>query len=76
MKDSDSAIVSRLNIIINLLLEQNPDGFSTTSKIQRLLALGLSKADVAAVIGKPVNYVTAVTSTKKARSAKGGMRDE
>lgn len=67
----ENEIVKRLNIVIHLLLEQRANSDeSTTSKIERLLKLGLSKAEVAAIIGKPINYVTAVTSTKKKRHSK------
>lgn len=64
----------RLNVIIQLLLEMTPSGAeSTTRKIEKLLDLGLSKSEVANVIGKKVNYVTAVTSAKKrSRSRKRG----
>ncbi len=67
-ESTENEIVKRLNVVIHLLLEQRANSDeSTTSKIERLLKLGLSTAEVAAIIGKPVNYVTAVTSTKKKR---------
>ena len=63
----------RLNVIIQLLLEMTPNGAeSTTRKVERLLDLGLSKSDVADVIGKKVNYVTAITSAKKRRGSRKG----
>ena len=66
----DEQVVKRLDIIIQLMLENGSNASdSTTSKIQRLLGFGLSKTEVAAIIGKKVNYVTAVTSSKK-RAAK------
>ncbi len=56
----------RLEIIILLLLESGPDAARTTSaKIQRLLGFGLTQSEVAEIVGKPLNYVTAVTSMKK-----------
>jgi len=41
-----------------------------SSKIERLLSFGLSKPEVASIIGKPINYVTAVTSGKKKQKIK------
>ena len=56
----------RLDAIILLLLESSPGGAdSTTRKIERLLELGFTSPEVAQVIGKKLNYVTAVTSGKK-----------
>ena len=60
----------RLDAIILLLLESSPGGAdSTTRKIERLLELGFSKPEVAQMIGKKLNYVTAVTSGKKRMKA-------
>lgn len=69
MRDTEGEIVKRLNIIIHLLLEKGGNGDeSMTSKIDRLLRLGLTQAEVATVVGKPVNYVTAIASKRKARA--------
>jgi len=56
----------RLEVIIMLLLEggANP-ATSTTSKIERLLEFGLTNSEVAEIIGKKLNYVTAVVSGKR-----------
>ena len=63
-------ITRRLDIMIMLLMENGADGAtSTTHKINKLLDLGLSQPEVARVIGKKLNYVTAVISGKK-RSTK------
>ena len=70
--DTEAALMTRLDVIINLLLESAPDAAATTTKkIERLLAFGLSSPEVAQVIGKPLNYVTAVTAMKKKRATKG-----
>ena len=56
----------RLDVIILLLLENGPDAAtSTTRKIEKLLGFGLTTSEVAQVIGKKLNYVTAVTSGKR-----------
>ena len=61
----------RLDVMILLLLEMAPGGAdSITRKIERLLDFGLTKSEVAEIIGKKVNYVTAVTSGKKRRASK------
>ena len=67
-----SGLRKRLDVIILLLLESAPDAAtSTTRKIERLLEFGLTNTEVAQVIGKKANYVTAVTSGKKrARTAR------
>jgi len=68
--DSES-LRKRLDAIILLLLESSPGGIdSTTHKIERLLELGFSSPEVAEIIGKKLNYVTAVTSGKKKAKAK------
>jgi|SRR2546421_3420255 len=61
----------RLDVIIQLLLESSPGGAaSVTKKIERLLAMGFSQSEVAQVIGKRTNYVTAIVSGLKSASAK------
>jgi hypothetical protein len=56
----------RLDVVILLLLESSPGGAdSTTRKIERLLALGFSQPEVAQVLGKKLNYITAVIAGKK-----------
>jgi len=62
----------RLDVIIQLLLETGEGAAkSTTSKIERLLAMGFSQAETAQVIGKKPNYVSAIAGQKKKGSAKG-----
>ena len=57
----------RLDVVILLLLEAAPGGAdsSTSRKIERLLGMGLSQSEVAQLLGKKPNYVTAVIATKK-----------
>ncbi len=56
----------RLDIMIMLLLENGADAAtSTTRKIEKLLSFGLTTSEVARIIGKKPNYVTAVIAGKK-----------
>jgi hypothetical protein len=65
----------RLNVVILLLLEMTPGGADTTTrKIERLLGYGLSQTEVAAIIGKKLNYVGAVVSGKKKSASKRAGR--
>jgi hypothetical protein len=74
--DENEWLRKRLDMIIQLLLEQSPDGAaSTTRKIERLLSLGFSQPEVAQVVGKKLNYITAVVAgKKKAASAVKGKK--
>jgi hypothetical protein len=59
-------ITRRMDVMIMLLLENGPDGaVSTTRKIEKLMSFGLTASEVARIIGKKPNYVTAVISGKK-----------
>jgi len=65
-------LLRRLDVLISLQLEspvadKQP---SIASKVHRLINLGLTPREVAAIIGKPINYVTAVLATKRARLRK------
>ncbi|MGO9038173.1 MAG: hypothetical protein ACLQKH_09325 [Steroidobacteraceae bacterium] len=70
--DETEWLRKRLDVIIQLLLELTPGGAASTArKIDRLLALGFSQPEVAQVVGKKVNYVTAVVAgMKKSTSAR------
>lgn len=59
--------VRRLDILISLALDQlTPDGvMPVAGKIRRLSEMGLAASDVARIIGKPLNYVTATLSQQK-----------
>jgi hypothetical protein len=65
----DEEIIKRLNILIAILLEQSSkaDKVSMTDKIGKLAELGISQPDIAKILGKPLNYVTALLSQKKSR---------
>lgn len=65
-------ILRRLDVLISLQLDiPLADGrASIASKVNRLISLGLAPAEVASIIGKPVNYITAILATKKARAKK------
>jgi len=69
--DDNEWLRKRLDTIIQLLIENGPGGASTTtSKIEKLLTMGFTQSEVAQVLGKKLNYVTAVVSGKKAPKAK------
>jgi hypothetical protein len=68
----ETGLRRRLDAMILLLLEIAPSGAeSVTRKIERLLGFGFSPAEVAQIIGKPANYVTAVTAGKRKAAGKG-----
>jgi hypothetical protein len=57
---------TRLDVIILLLLDhETGTTLSATRRIRRLLDCGLSKADVARILSKPTNYVTALSSADR-----------
>lgn len=63
------AVLQRLNVLIALELD-TPASEKTASiagKVHRLSGLGLSPGEIAGIIGKPSNYVTAILATRKAR---------
>ena len=63
-------VIRRLDILIALQIESfgGPEAGRTTTKIERLSNLGLLPSEVAAIIAKPTNYVTATLSKKKKTS--------
>ena len=69
--DAEQGITRRLDILIALSLEQLAgEGKSTMAdKISKLAELGVPPADTARILGKPLNYVTATLSQRKARKA-------
>ena len=61
----------RLDTIILLLLEGSAGGEQTMArKVERLLELGLSQGDVAQIIGRKLNYVTAIVAKRQKGKAK------
>ncbi|MGA2173334.1 MAG: hypothetical protein ABSG82_10060 [Sedimentisphaerales bacterium] len=74
MDDSkmSSDVIKRFNAIISLLLDLvgNTENISTTAKVQKLIDIGLTPAEVANILGKPINYITAILNQTNKR--KGG----
>jgi len=67
-ESDNQALVKRLNVMIALLLDQAAAGGKTVpmaTKIMRLAELGLSSGDIADIVGKAPNYVTATLSQRK-----------
>lgn len=62
--DYESQVIKRLNIIISLLIDAQGEaqGAADATKVKRLLAMGLTASEVAAITGRPTNYVTAIAS--------------
>ena len=60
-------VTRRLDLIIALLLDlPEPDSVSTmTDKIAKLLELGASPAQVAQILQKPLNYITASMAMRR-----------
>ena len=78
-KDQTSVgeIIRRLNILIALSLDKTgKNGLSMADKITKLNNLGVSSADIARILGKPANYVTATLSQRKTKKEKGKSNDE
>ena len=72
---SSEEIIKRLNILISLNLDSTAkNGLSIADKISKLNDLGVSSADIARILGKPVNYVTATLSQRKTKK-KGKSND-
>jgi len=72
----DEEIIKRLNILIGLTLDRGiEDGLSMASKIAKLNDLGVSTADIARILGKPANYITAHLSQRK-KVRKGKTKNE
>jgi len=66
---SNEDVIKRLDILISLVLEQSSaQGVSPMSdKIGKLADLGVAPADIARILRKPLNYVTATLSQLKSR---------
>jgi hypothetical protein len=66
-------IVKRLNVLISLTLEQlsSEKALSITKKIHKLADLNVSPADIAKILNKPLNYITAILSQRKPRGKEG-----
>lgn len=62
-------VIRRLDVLIALQMEVlgGAEAARPANKIQRLSKLGLSPSEVAAIVRKPINYVTATLSQQKRR---------
>lgn len=62
-------MIKRLDILIGLLLDQSSaeTTLSMSDKIGKLADIGVPSADIARILGKPLNYVTASRSQRKSR---------
>ena len=71
-------IIRRLDILIGLQIENlgGPEASRTATKIQRLSERGLSASEIASILGKPTNYITATLSIQKAQLLKKRKRSE
>lgn len=71
-KEMQATIIKRLNTLISLTLELISSDKSTSiaEKVQHLINLGLTPAEVGEILGKPTNYITAVVHNKKKRKKK------
>jgi len=74
MDDFQRQLLRRLDLIIRLQLDRGTSEAvqSTTSIVHRLLDFGLSSSEIASIVGKPINYVTALSSAKRAKGKKSG----
>lgn len=77
--ESDVALkhlVKRLDVLISLELEKplSEKQVPMADRIVRLRAFGLSASEIASILGKPTNYVTAALSQKQRIQQKKGGR--
>ena len=65
-------MLRRLDTLIAVMLDVTPTQgrVPVASKIQRLAGIGLAPAEIASILGKPTNYVTASLATKRKPTAK------
>ena len=68
-------VLKRLDAVLLTLLESAAGHpLSATRRIERLMDLGFSKSEVATIIGRPVNYVTAMTPKRASQPRKDQPR--
>jgi hypothetical protein len=74
-KNYQREILQRLDVIICLLLDSPADekAVSISSKVHKLSDLGLKPSEIAMILGKPLNYITATKSTKRTREKARGI---
>lgn len=69
-KKSNDPIATRLNVLINLSLEQSAgeQSRSLASRIVRLSEIGVSSSDIADIVSKPTSYVAATLAQRKPKA--------
>ena len=70
-----SQVLRRLDVLIGLLLERpQSDVVALSSRAQRLKDLGLGTGEIAAILGKPSNQISAalLNNQKKKRKTDAG----
>ena len=76
-KDFQAALLRRFDVVIALVLKQTfSEEMTMTDKVLKLSALGLTKSEVAGIVGKSAQHVSATLSEAKKhtrrRSKKNG----
>jgi hypothetical protein len=71
MDDFQQKLIRRLDLLLRLQLESAPSENTTsmTRIVHRLLDYGLTPAEVASIVGKPLNYITAMSSQKNKKAS-------
>jgi len=66
-------VVSRLNVISQLLLERPPtEGVPNFTKMaEKLSGMGLGPAEIGSILGKPRNHITSALNKVKKSKKKG-----
>jgi hypothetical protein len=70
MDEFQQKLIKRLDLLLRVQLESAPQktSISITQIVHRLLDYGLSPPEVSSIIGRPVNYITALTSSKRKKA--------
>ena len=69
-------ILRRLDVLIALELTKCPDqDVSMADRIQRLADIGLAPAQIASILSKSSNYVSATLSRRRKAKRKGKAKD-
>ena len=66
-------ISRKLDVLIMLELDKTggPEGIRIADKISRLEEMGLQQAEIADILGKSVNYISATLSRRKKKAKQG-----
>jgi hypothetical protein len=76
--DSDillKQVIRRLDVLVALQVEAIGE-HGTAAKINKLSELGLTASEVASIVAKPPNYVTATLSTKRKQKKRKESKNE